>query len=125
MEGKLEGTPMSEIIKLPSGATAKIKDATTLRVKDRKRVFAAANGQEGIMQALSLTDGLIACLVEEWSFDLLPPAIKIESLDELEMADYDALAEYAQKAQEVIFPSIAKTLETEADPKADTADSKD
>jgi hypothetical protein len=116
---------MSEEIKLPSGATAKLKDPTTLRVKDRKKVFAAANGQEGIMQALSLTDGLIACLVEEWSFDLMPPAIKIESLDELEMADYDALAEYAQKAQSVIFPSTAKTPETEADPKAITADSKD
>jgi len=116
---------MSEIIKLPSGATAKLKDPSTLRVKDRKRVFAAANGQEGILQALSLTDGLIACLIEEWSFDLIIPSIKLESLDELEMVDYDALAEYAQKAQEIIFPSTAKTPENEADPKADTADSKD
>ena len=116
---------MSQVIKLPSGASATMKDPSTLRVKDRKKVFAAANGTEGIMQALSLTDGLIACLVEEWSFDLIPPSIKIESLDELEMADYDVLAEHAQKAQEIIFPSIAKTQETEADPKADTANSKD
>jgi hypothetical protein len=114
---------MSQVVKLPSGATAKLRDPSTLRVKDRKKVFTAANGQEGILQALSLTDGLIACLVEEWSFDLIPPAIKIESLDELEMADYDALAEHAQKAQEVIFPSVAKTKENEADPKADTANS--
>ena len=114
---------MSEVVKLPSGATAKLRDPSTLRVKDRKKVFAAANGQEGILQALSLTDGLIACLIEEWSVDLVPPSIKLESLDELEMSDYDTLAEYAQKAQDVIFPKLASTPENEADPKADTANS--
>lgn len=114
---------MSEIVKLPSGATAKLKDPSLLRVKDRKRIFAAANGQEGIMQALSLTDGLIACLVEEWSFDLLPPSVNLASLDELEMADYDVLSEYAQKAQSVIFPSLKATEDNEKDPKANTANS--
>ena len=116
---------MSEQVTLPSGATATLRDPNTLKVKDRKKIFANANGQEGIMQAMSLTDGIIACLVTEWSFDLIPPSIKIESLDELSMADYDALSEHAAKAQEVLFPNVAKTLETEADPKADTANSKD
>lgn len=114
---------MSEKVTLPSGETATLRDASTLRVKDRKKIFSNANDKEGIMQALSLTDGLIACLVTEWSFDLLPPAVKIESLDELSMADYDFLAELAGKAQEILFPSLAKTPENEADPKVSTANS--
>jgi hypothetical protein len=39
------------------------------------------------------------------------------------MADYDALVEMTKEAQEVLFPSLAKTDETEKDPKATTADS--
>lgn len=116
---------MSEKVTLPSGATATLRDASELRVKDRTKIYANANNQEGILQALSLTDGLIASLVTEWSFDLIPPAIKIDSLGELEMADYDVLAEYALKAQKVIFPDLKKTLESEADPKAGTANSND
>jgi len=114
---------MEKVITLPSGATAKLRDPATLKVRDRKKIFANANGQEGIMQALSLTDGLIACLVAEWSFDLIPPAIKIESLDELSFADYDALAAEASAVQEVIFPSFAETDENQNDPKAVTENS--
>jgi hypothetical protein len=116
---------MTEKVTLPSGATVTLRDPQELRVKDRTKIYANANGQEGIMQALSLTDGLIASLVVEWSYDLIPPAINIESLGELTMADYDALAEYAGKAQDVIFPNITKTLENETDPKAHTANSND
>ena len=116
---------MTEKVTLPSGATATLRDPSELRVKDRTKIYANANNQEGILQALSLTDGLIASLVTEWSFDLIPPAIKIDSLGELTMPDYDVLAEYALKAQKVIFPDISKTLESEADPKAGTANSND
>ena len=114
---------MATKVTLPSGATATLRDASELRVKDRKKIYANANNQEGILQALSFTDGLIACLVTEWSFDLLPPAVRIESLDELEMADYDTLAEEASKAQDILFPKLNKTEETEKDPKAVTANS--
>ena len=116
---------MAEQITLPSGATVTLRDPKELRVKDRTKIYANANNQEGILQALSLTDGLIAAIVVEWSFDLIPPAVKIDSLGELTMADYDMLAEYALKAQEIIFPSLSKTLENEADPKASTANSND
>jgi len=116
---------MAENVTLPSGATVVLRNPHELRVKDRTKIYANANGQEGILQALSLTDGLIAALVVEWSFDLIPPSIKIESLGELTMADYDTLAEYAGKAQDVIFPNLTKTLETEADPKAPIANSND
>jgi len=112
-------------ITLPSGATVVLRDPATLKVKDRTRVFAAADGKEGILQALSLTDGIIACMVESWSFDLIPPSINIESLGELSMQDYDALSAKAQVAQSVLFPTLAKTVENEADPKATTENSSD
>jgi hypothetical protein len=102
-------------VTLPSGGWAVFKDASTLRVKDRKKVLRNANAEEGLMQALSIVDGLIAVLVEEWSFDFLIPALKISNLEELTMADYDVLAEEAGKAQKMLFPALGKTEETEAD----------
>jgi hypothetical protein len=115
---------MSKEVKLPSGATAKIKDPSTLRVKDRKRILKASEVEGGdLSKAIALSDALIAMLVDEWSFDLIIPSIKLESLDELSMADYDALVEVSKDAQEVLFPSLAKTDANEANPKATTADS--
>ena len=105
-------------LELPSGAWAIFKDASTLRVKDRKKVLRAASAEEGLMQALSIVDGLIAVLVEEWSYDLMLPSVKINVLEELTMADYDVLAEEAGKAQKMLFPSLSKTEETEADPES-------
>jgi hypothetical protein len=79
----MEGNPMSEkkTITLPSGATATFRDPSTLRVKDRKKVLRAANDEQGLMQALSIVDGLIAILIEEWSFDMMLPSIKVSVLD--------------------------------------------
>ncbi len=113
---------MSKEVKLPSGATVVLKDPSLLRVKDRKKVIQASDSTEGeLARALVLGDALIAMLVESWSFDLIPPAIKLESLDELEIPDYDALVEATKDAQAKLFPSVAKTIENEKDPKADTA----
>lgn len=114
------------VLKLPSGGWAKFKDPTTLRVKDRKKVLKNASKEdEGLMQALSIVDGLIAILVEEWSFDFPIPSVKISFLEELTMADYDALAEEAGKAQKVLFPQLAQTKETEADPESPFGGSSD
>ena len=112
-------------ITLPSGETAVFKDPTTLRVKDRKKVLRAASTEEGLMQALSIVDGLIAILVEEWSFKMPPPSISIKSLDELTMADYDALSEEAGKAQEVLFPGLSKGENTDANPDSPFENSND
>lgn len=112
-------------LELPSGGWAVFKDASTLRVKDRKKVLRNASAEEGLMQALSIVDGLIAILVEEWSFDLIIPSIKIASLEELTMADYDVLAEEAGKAQKMLFPALSKTDETEADPESPFASAND
>jgi hypothetical protein len=114
---------MSKVITLPSGATVKLRDPATLLMKDRNKVLAVANEQEGMMQAVALQNGLIAVMIVEWSFDLIPPAIKITSLDELTPLDYNALSNEALKAQDYLFPNIIEG--NQDDPKAPTANSND
>jgi hypothetical protein len=115
---------MSKKVTLPSGATVTLKDPTMLRVKDRKKVLRSAEVEGGdLSKALALGDALISMLIEDWSFDLIIPSVKTETLDELTMADYDALVEHTKEAQKYLFPSIAETEENEKDPKADTANS--
>jgi hypothetical protein len=117
---------MSKKITLPSGATVTLKDPSLLRVKDRKRVLRSTEVEGGdLTKALVLGDALIAMLIEDWSFDLVIPAIKIDSLDELEMKDYDFLVEETKEAQKFLFPNLAETEETAQDPKALSVDSKD
>ena len=111
---------MSKVVTLPSGATVTLKDPSTLRVKDRKNVMRSADNAVGgdLTKALALGDALIAMLVETWSFDLIPPSVKLESLDELTMVDYDALVEHTKDAQKYLFPNLVETPQAEADPKA-------
>lgn len=117
---------MSKKIVLPSGNTVTLKDPSLLLVKDRKKVIKASDGNEGeLTKALIIGDALIAMLIEEWSFDLIIPSVRLDSLDELSIPDYDALAEATKEAQKTLFPSLAKTVENEQDPKAITADSND
>lgn len=117
---------MSKKIKLPSGASVTLKDPKGFKVKDRKKVMQIADETKGgdLTKAMALADALIALLIEEWSFDLMPPSIKLESLGELDMLDYDYLVEQTKDAQKYLFPNLAETPETEADPKAPTANSK-
>jgi hypothetical protein len=123
----MEGNPterhiMTKEIKLPSGATVVLKDPALLRVRDRKNLIKASDSVEGeLSRALVLGDALIAMLVESWSFDLVPPAIKLDSLDELEIPDYDALVEATKDAQSKLFPSVGNSVENEKNPKADSA----
>lgn len=115
---------MSKKVTLPSGASATLKDPKNLKVKDRKRVMRSAETEGGdLSRAMALSDALIAMLVEEWSFDLVIPAVKIDVLEELDMKDYDYLIEQTKEAQKVLFPSLAETPENEADPKAISANS--
>ena len=97
---------MSKQISLPSGNSATLRDPASLTHGDRKKMFSAANTQEGLLQNLSMVDGLIAILVESWSFDLIIPSVHLASLDKLSIADYDALAKAALEAQETVFPDF-------------------
>lgn len=116
---------MSKKVTLPTGATVTLKDPSSLRVKDRKKVMRTADQTEGgdLSKALALGDALLAMLIEEWSFDLLIPSLKIESLDELEMKDYDYLVEQTKDAQKELFPTLSSSDQNESDPKAPTANS--
>ena len=53
-------------------------------------------------------------------FDLIIPSVKLDTLGELTMEDYDFLVEETKDAQKSLFPKLAKTEETEKDPKAPT-----
>lgn len=111
---------MSKTITLPSGATVEMREPATLLKKDRDKVLSVASGEEaGLMQAVALQDGLIAVSVLNWSFDLVPPSIKITSLGELSLADYQALADEAMKAQDYLFPTLE--VGNQNDPKAGIA----
>jgi hypothetical protein len=41
--------------------------------------------------------------------------VRINSLDELQMPDYDVMAEEAGKAQKMLFPQLGKSPESERD----------
>lgn len=112
-------------IKLPSGATVDLKDPKGLRVKDRKKVMQIAESAEGgdVSRAMALGDALIALMVDDWSLDLIIPSVKIDSLGELDVLDYDFLIDLTKDVQKALFPNLAETPETEADPKATTANS--
>lgn len=115
---------MSKKLTLPSGATVTFRDPKTLRVKDRRRLMTTVDQVEGdLAKALALSDALISMLVEDWSFDLIIPSVKMESLDELEMADYDFLVEETKDAQKYLYPNLKETEETVKDPKASSANS--
>jgi hypothetical protein len=117
---------MSKTIALPSGATVTLKDAATLKQKDRAKVYPLMTTENvSIAATAELTDTLLALIVVDWSLDLLIPSVKLESLGELDIADYDALAEHAEPALIALFPSLAKTVQNEQDPKVTTASSND
>lgn len=115
---------MSKKVTLPSGATVTVKDPSKIRVKDRKRVMKSTDVEGGeLTRAMALSDSLIAMLVEEWSFDLVLPSVKLDVLDELEIPDYDALVELSKELQSALFPNLNDTPENEADPKAPSENS--
>ena len=92
-----------EVVLPVSKAKVTLKDPKELKVKDRKKVYAnAASAEQGIMQALSLTDGLIAIMVDSWELELPIPSVKISVLDEMEMADYDFLTEQTKDTYGII-----------------------
>lgn len=119
---------MSKTIVLPSGATVDIRDAASIKQGDRRKVYAVINpdlATSDLKAGMQVVDSVMAVMIEGWSFDLLPPSVKIESLDELSLADYDRLQEEATKYMTYLFPALAKTVETEADPKAPIENSND
>ena len=102
-------------VELPSGNSATFRDPETLKVKDRTKVLMAiGNENVQIAQGLKLIDGLLAILIKDWSFDLIIPSIKIDTLGELSIPDYDALSKAAEEARNKLFPSFEETKEQDS-----------
>lgn len=86
---------------------ADFRDPSELRAGDRKRIFRAIQDPGHQMAAgLELIDGLLAMLISNWSIQLPLPSARLDSIDLLEIADYDALVDAAQPARERLFPSF-------------------
>jgi hypothetical protein len=111
---------MSETINLPSGNTVVIRDVTTIKQGDRRKVYGFINAENGdtFASGMRLVDAVLTVMVESWSFEMLPPSVKVESLDELTLGDYDLLQELATDYMKSLFPALGKTAETDTDPKA-------
>ena len=113
------------MITLPSGASVTFKDPANLRVKDRNKVIAAGDSITGdVSKGIAFTEALLAVVIESWSFDFLPPSVKIDSLGELTIPDYDALVEESAAITAVLFPALGKVEEGKADPKVPMDNSK-
>jgi hypothetical protein len=107
---------MSKEIKLPSGATATLREASELRQKDRDKLYPILT-EATAESAATLAKTLIAILIESWSFDLLPPAVKLDSLGELTLGDYDAL----EKEATALMPELFPALKDSTDPKVSSS----
>jgi len=117
---------MSNKITLPSGANVTLKDAATLKQKDREKIYPLMQSDNAsVATTAALTSTLLSIIIVSWSFELLIPSVQPDTLGELEIADYDALAEHAEPALLALFPSLAKTIANEQDPKVTTASSND
>jgi hypothetical protein len=65
--------------------------------------------ERGTEAAAHLAKVLISVLVESWSFDLLPPSVKLDSLGELSLKDYDTLETEATKLMPELFPALKES----------------
>jgi hypothetical protein len=115
---------MTKKVTLPSGATVNLRDPKTLRVKDRRVLMTTVDTADGeLAKALALSDALISMLIEDWSFDLVIPSVKKESLDEQEVSDYDFLMDQTKEAQKALYPNLKEDEANTNDPKANTENS--
>lgn len=100
---------MSRKITLPSGATVTIKDAEDLKVKDRNRIMRAGDGNSSAERGIAIGNALLSAIVEDWSYDLLIPSAKDESIEELPIKDYVALMKETESLTKDLFPDLADT----------------
>lgn len=109
IEGSITDRVIVGRLELPSGGHVVLKDPTTLRAKDKKKVLKGIQDiEKQVAAGLDIVDGLICMLVESWDLPYLPnapiPAVSIGMTDEMTIPDYDALVEAVGPAREVLFP---------------------
>ena len=106
----------NETFTLPSGATVTLRDPKSIRQKDRKKLYEVSNDQTGLLQSISMTEGVIAMIVESWTLSNFSlPNFDISVLGELDIPDYDALSEKASEYVPVLFPQTSKVKGTTPD----------
>lgn len=92
-------------VDLPSGGWVELRDASTVRVRDRKQVMLAAD-KTGVAGLMSSGDMVIALAVTAWSFDDRLPIEQPDVLDDLEIPDYDAIADALGDFHAALFPDF-------------------
>jgi len=102
---------MSKKITLPSGATVTIKDASSLKVKDRNRIMRAGDSENQAEKGIAIGNALLATIIEDWSYDLLIPSVKEDSIEELPIKDYVALMKETESLTKDLFPDLSDTDE--------------
>ena len=103
-----------------------LRDPKTLRSGDKRAVLRQMQDFKERPGAATLTilDAITIIMVEGWSFQLPLPKIAIESLDLLEIEDYDRIIDLVTPAQERLFPTPpAATPEQQADEASPTVPS--
>jgi hypothetical protein len=99
---------MSERHALPSGAWIELRDWRELRRGDKQDVMAGISDPEQLMSMMfQVTNGLLALLITNWSYEYPIPAKAPESLRLLPLSDDDALTALVQPAIRALFPGKA------------------
>jgi len=114
---------MSKKINLPSGATVTVKDAVDLKVKDRNRIMRAGDSESQSERGIAIGNALLAAIIEDWSYDLLIPSVKIDSIEELPIKDYVELMKETDSLTKELFPDLTDSVENASDPKVITENS--
>jgi hypothetical protein len=116
---------MSKKITLPSGATVTIKDASELKVRDRNRIMVAGDGESPAAKGIALGNAMLAAVIEDWSYDLLIPSVKLETIGDLSIPDYVALTKLSDEFVKAIFPELNDTDKNRLDPDSPLENSND
>ena len=107
---------MSKKITLTSGATVTIKDAADLKVKDRNRIMRAGDKDTSAEKGIAIGNALLSAIIEDWSYDLLVPSLKEESIEELPIKDYVELMKQTEDLTKDLFPDLADTDKNKLNP---------
>jgi hypothetical protein len=107
---------MSRKITLPSGATVNLKEAAELKVKDRNRIMVAGDEDTQAKKGIAIGNALLAAIIEDWSFDLVIPSVKVDSIEELSIPDYTVLMKETENLTKELFPDLNDTAENKLNP---------
>ena len=107
---------MSKKITLTSGATVTIKDANDLKVKDRNRIMRAGDKDTSAEKGIAIGNALLSAIIEDWSYDLLVPSVKEDSIEELPIKDYVELMKQTEDLTKDLFPDLADNDKNKLNP---------